>query len=136
MEITLKLKWPPSVNHYKRVGAIVRTKNGKMYQKRVNSRETKMYFYHVHLEANKVMAIGWPEMALRDDISWGCNITLHPPDKRRRDIDNVLKVLLDSLVSANVIQDDSQITRLFVQKLNTIGDGEVLVHLYPLEEQS
>lgn len=95
-----------------------------------------MYFYQVHIEANRTMPLGWPEVALNEEISWGCNITLYPPDKRRRDIDNVLKVLIDSLVSANVICDDSQITRLLVQKMSTIGEGQVLVQLYPIEDQS
>jgi Holliday junction resolvase RusA-like endonuclease len=40
-------------------------------------------------------------------------------DKRRRDIDNGIKLTLDILVKAGLLKDDSQITFLQVQK--TIG---------------
>ena len=34
-------------------------------------------------------------------------ILVQAPDNRRRDLDNLLKVCLDSLVNAGVLQDDS-----------------------------
>ncbi len=37
------------------------------------------------------------------------------PDKRRRDIDNLCKAILDLLVSMHVIDDDSAIQRLTVE---------------------
>jgi crossover junction endodeoxyribonuclease RusA len=39
-------------------------------------------------------------------------IAAFPPDKRRRDLDNVLKQLGDSLTHAGVYQDDCQIDDL------------------------
>jgi len=42
-------------------------------------------------------------------------LVLHRPDMRRRDIDNVLKALLDSLTHAGVYADDSQIEHLDVR---------------------
>jgi len=42
------------------------------------------------------------------------HLDLYPPDRRRRDIDNVLKSLLDSLEIARVIHDDSQFDELHV----------------------
>lgn len=40
---------------------------------------------------------------------------LYPPDKRKRDIDNPVKPLLDALVSAGLFDDDSQIKELTIK---------------------
>ena len=42
-------------------------------------------------------------------------LTAFPPDKRRRDLDNLPKVVLDSLTKAGAWKDDSQIQRLTIQ---------------------
>ena len=51
--------------------------------------------------------------------------------KRRYDLDNHLKVLLDSLVRAYVIQDDSQIHKLYVEK-GVVEGGRVVVGILVL----
>jgi crossover junction endodeoxyribonuclease RusA len=51
-------------------------------------------------------------------------VFLYPPDKRIRDIDNVIKPLLDALTQAKVFDDDSQVDRLLVvRKEKKIGGG-------------
>ena len=55
-------------------------------------------------------------------------IEAFPPDKRRRDLDNIFKVLLDSLQHAEVYVDDSQIDYLCVQRMPE-RLGKVLVHI-------
>jgi crossover junction endodeoxyribonuclease RusA len=52
-------------------------------------------------------------------------LTAFPPDKRRRDLDNLPKVVLDSLTKAGVWKDDSQIQRLTIQ-WGAIWPGGVL----------
>jgi len=47
-------------------------------------------------------------------------VTLVPGDRRRRDIDNVLKPLLDALTHGKAWADDSQVKRLIV----AMGDPE------------
>ncbi|TNV14927.1 RusA family crossover junction endodeoxyribonuclease [Buttiauxella sp. B2] len=42
------------------------------------------------------------------------NVVLYPPENRRRDLDNYLKALFDSLTHANVWEDDSQIKHMEV----------------------
>ncbi len=42
-------------------------------------------------------------------------ITLFPPDARRRDIDNYNKALFDALTHAGVWEDDSQVKRMLVE---------------------
>jgi Holliday junction resolvase RusA-like endonuclease len=45
------------------------------------------------------------------------SVRLFPADFRTRDIDNVLKPLLDALEHAQVFANDSQIARLTVERL-------------------
>ncbi len=129
MEWCLKLPFPPSVNHYKKVGKLVKTKTGKIYQQRVNTNETTGFYYQVYMIAKMNMPPGWPEFIARDEIRYDLRVSLHSPNNKRYDIDNNLKVLLDGLVRAHVIKDDSQIFRLYVEKCDTIGSGEVIVRI-------
>lgn len=128
-EIRLELPWPPSVNHYKKVGAIVKTKTGKLYQQRLNTDETKTFYFQVYMKAKPIPCVEGTKFRLRDDIDIELVVRLHPPHNKRYDIDNRLKVLLDSLVHANIISDDSQITRLFVEKLDMIPEGKAIITL-------
>lgn len=126
MEITLTLPYPPSVNNYKKLGRLVKTKSGKTYQQRLNSEETKTFYYQVYMLSKMQVPSEWGKFASSGTISYDLRVTVSPPDKKRRDIDNILKVLLDSLVRAHIINDDSQIHRLYVEKLDTM-DGQVTV---------
>lgn len=56
-------------------------------------------------------------------------LCLHPPDKRRRDIDNGIKIILDGLQRGGLIQDDYQISRLYVQRGDIIPHGKVIVRV-------
>lgn len=48
-------------------------------------------------------------------------ITAFPPDRRTRDLDNLLKPLLDAMQHARLFTDDSQIDRLLIERGNVIG---------------
>ena len=55
-------------------------------------------------------------------------VEVFPPDKRRRDLDNVLKATLDALEHAGVYDDDGQIDRLVVERGHRLPpDGLVIV---------
>jgi Holliday junction resolvase RusA-like endonuclease len=54
-------------------------------------------------------------------------VALHAPDKRIRDIDNVLKPLLDALVQAKLFNDDSQVDMLTVIRKEYIAGGQCQV---------
>ena len=50
-------------------------------------------------------------------------IEVYPPDRRKRDIDNVCKATLDALAKAGVYQDDSQIDVLLVTRMGIVSGG-------------
>ena len=52
-------------------------------------------------------------------------ISVRPPDKRKRDIDNLIKPLFDSLVEYGAISDDSEVIDLRIRKFNQIKSGSV-----------
>lgn len=56
-------------------------------------------------------------------------VAAYPPDRRRRDLDNLLKPLLDSLVHADVIRDDSLIDDLRIYRKHPVVDGAVIVEV-------
>lgn len=97
--ITLELPWPPSVNHYYRhVGPrVLISKEGRNYRDAIATR--------IKLSGIKKF-VGDVELQLQ----------LYPPDNRRRDIDNVLKCVLDTLTIGGLYEDDSLIKRLKVEK--------------------
>ena len=134
MEVKLILPWPPSVNLYKKVGRLVKTKTGKIYQQRVNSKETIAFYYQVYMLSKQNIPLEWSGVSRDATIRFEVTAYLYPPDNRVRDVDNSLKVLLDSLVRAEIIRDDSQIARLVVEKMNTVEYGKVLLTIKVLEK--
>lgn len=95
----LKLPFPPSVNTYWRhVGnRVLVSKKGRQYQAAVGS-----------LLHRKGIQTHEGELIV--------DIRLIPPDRRRRDVDNSLKALLDAMQFGGAYHDDAQIVRLTVEK--------------------
>ena len=58
-------------------------------------------------------------------------IEAFPPDRRRRDLDNLLKAIGDSLEHAGVYRDDSQIVWLLIEKTEIVAGGMVRVTIKP-----
>jgi crossover junction endodeoxyribonuclease RusA len=56
-------------------------------------------------------------------------LVAHPPDHRRRDIDNIQKPTLDALQHAGVYGDDSQIVDLRSIKGSVIRGGRLLADI-------
>jgi Holliday junction resolvase RusA-like endonuclease len=56
-------------------------------------------------------------------------VELYPPDRRRRDIDNALKALLDALQHGGAYADDGQVVRLTVSKRDPAEGGKALVRV-------
>ena len=87
-KLELALPFPPSVNHYWR-----HTRAGKHYI----SDEGKWYQSQVFM---RCMA----ELPFTQAVGISVEVTM--PDNRARDLDNLWKVLLDSLSKAKIIEDD------------------------------
>ena len=51
------------------------------------------------------------------------SIVAFPPDRRARDLDNLLKAVLDGMQNAGVYLSDSQITTLSITKSRTVHPG-------------
>jgi len=56
-------------------------------------------------------------------------LTLHPPDRRKRDADNTMKAVGDALQDAGVIVDDAQIVDLRILKREPKPGGFVVVRV-------
>jgi crossover junction endodeoxyribonuclease RusA len=112
------LPWPPTVNTYYRhkvigkLATVYVTQEGKAYRKAVNL---------------CLMEHGVKTYALEGNLR--VEIEVFPPDKRKRDLDNLLKSLLDALTHAQVWKDDNQISDLRIYRNPTIA-GMVKVRVY------
>jgi len=109
-----ELPWPPSVNrYYRHVGyRVLISREGRKYRMMVVSRLGGLY----------------PKLVGQVGLTLDC----YPPDRRRRDLDNLLKSLQDSLVHAGVLGDDSQIKVLHLEMHDPVPEGFVHVQLAPL----
>jgi len=123
------LPYPQSVNHYKTLGAIRKTKSGKLYQPRINSRATMTYYRDVSL----IMKAQGVKSFRSDTIS--LEIHVYPPDKRKRDLDGILKVLLDAMQRGGLYDDDYQIDKLLVIRCSPVAKGEVRVIIKKIDSK-
>jgi crossover junction endodeoxyribonuclease RusA len=113
----LKMPWPPSANRYWRhVGHRV-----------IISREARCYKAMI-----KILSLGWKRPKLRGRLS--LNIQAFPPDKRQRDIDNICKVTLDALQDAGLFINDSQIDKIYIERMPVMKDGELRVVIEEIKE--
>jgi crossover junction endodeoxyribonuclease RusA len=103
--IELKLPWPPTVNTYWRNvnGRVLISAKGREYRQAV---------------ASQVLI---QRGAKHFDYALQVTIEAFRPDRRRRDLDNLLKAILDSLTHAGVMEDDCLIVDLRIYWAEEIG---------------
>ena len=61
------------------------------------------------------------------------SIDLHAPNRRRYDIDNRIKMVLDSLQRTHVLTDDSQVDVLIINRGEIRPDGMAVVTVEAIE---
>lgn len=116
----LQLPYPPTVNTYWRhVGnRVLVSKAGRTYRKAVAGvlaeRRAERKCYHSSLTGELEVSI-----------------IVYPPDKRRRDLDNICKALLDAMEHAGIYENDNQISRLIVERGGKVDGGGVDVMIQP-----
>jgi len=117
--IELELFCPPSVNNYYGYG------RGRVYIKAAGKRyrqDVALIVMHAGIEP------------LEGDLVM--EIDFYPPDRRKRDWDNILKCGCDSLEArpeeqyAGAYYDDSQIAKGTVEKFAPVKGGKLLVRIW------
>lgn len=110
--LELELPYPPSINHYyRRVGT-----------RTLISREGRKFR---DLVCSRLATLGVQPMSGPLDV----RVEVYPPDRRRRDVDNVQKALLDALEHGGAYHDDSQIVRLCTEKRDPVPGGRTLIKI-------
>jgi crossover junction endodeoxyribonuclease RusA len=115
---TYRLPWPPSVNTYWRRGPNVTylTKKARSFRREA------------------IECLSGAEQFLGERLA--VHLELIMPDRRKRDIDNHIKAVLDALQHAGVFCDDDQIDDLRVTRLHVEPPGCVDVTIVELSEDS
>ena len=112
--IYLTLPYPPSVNHY--------WLPNFNHSKRISDKGNQFRAEVIHACRGHDGIMG------RVSVS----VIANPPDKRKRDLDNIFKALLDALRHAGMIEDDSLIDRLLIERGKVFEFGQVRVTIEPL----
>lgn len=123
--MTLVLPFPPSVNTYWRApnkgplaGRHLVSADGRKYQSAACA---------AIIEQLRRLPKPSTEQA-------AVEITLYPPDARRRDLDNYNKALFDALTHAGVWEDDSQVKRMLVEWGPIVPKGRVEITITPFKK--
>jgi crossover junction endodeoxyribonuclease RusA len=117
IELKFSLPWGPSVNRYYRslnkgplAGRVLISEEGRAYRKQV---------------AFALLVAGMHRHRL--DGSLEIDILVYPPNRMRRDLDNMLKPLLDALTHGGTILDDACFDRLSIERREVVPGGAVEV---------
>lgn len=120
-----RLPWPPSVNHYWRHVVI----NGR--PRTLLSKEGRAYKLAA-ADAVRQQRRG-PSAPLSGRLAIA--VTLFPPDRRRYDLDNRLKAVLDSLTEARVWEDDHNVKIIHLEEGGIVRGGACRVCIAPAPDQ-
>jgi len=116
MSVVIELPWPPTANTYWR-------RNGARY---FISKRGQDYREYVAKTCYDYQGIFIAEDRLR------LRIKAYPPDRRKRDLDNLFKSVLDSIQSAGIYVDDCQIDKLSIERMPE-HEGKIVVCVEKIE---
>lgn len=115
MSLVITLPFPPSVNHYWRHVVM-----GKRVTTLISAPGRK---YSAAVQGEVLLQ----KAARRINSHVAMTVLLHAPDRRRRDVDNYAKSLLDSLVKSGVLEDDSVVRDLRLVWGDVLSGGKAVV---------
>lgn len=74
---------------------------------------------------------GWTvKLARPARVAGAVRVLIEVPFNRRRDIDNIIKPVLDLLVNLDLIDDDNMVDDLRI--IRRIGGGSIMVSIWPM----
>ena len=115
MSLIITLPFPPSVNHYWRHVVM-----GNRVTTLISAPGRK---YSAAVQGEVLLQ----KAARRINNHVAMTVLLHAPDRRRRDVDNYAKSLLDSLVKSGVLEDDSVVRDLRLVWGDVLSGGKAVV---------
>ena len=115
----LVLPFPPSVNTYWRNfrGRMVLSQKGRDYKQAIAE----------YVSENNVPKYGEQKLKI--------TMILQPRDKRKIDIDNQIKCVLDSLQDAGVFDDDFHVDELHVMRGEQVKGGKLLLTIEVIDNE-
>ena len=115
--MNIVLPYPPTVNTYWRKfnNRMVISAKGRQYRKDVMQQLDGCETLHGRLSVTIIATM---------------------PDRRKRDLDNILKSLLDAMDHAGLFDDDEQIDELHVLRAGVEKPGNVAISLVEIEENN
>ena len=115
----LVLPFPPSVNTYWRNfrGRMVLSQKGRDYKQAIAE----------YVSENNVPKYGEQKLKI--------TMILQPRDKRKIDIDNRIKCVLDSLQDAGVFDDDFHVDELHVMRGEQVKGGKLLLTIEVIDNE-
>ena len=119
----LSLPWPPSVNVYWRNvgGRVLISREGRAYARVV---------YGCALEQSMTtLSVGRKAFVAPVSV----DIIAYPPNRARRDLDNLPKAILDALTKARVWEDDSLVHDLRIRWGEVRKGGEIKITINAME---
>lgn len=144
--VVLDLPWPPSANHYN--GQQVMLPSGYDIQREFGAHSDWKKLWHFIRKRSRVMvyqtdaakefhatvlAIAIRANARKNfQVPVRISMWVHPPDRRRRDISNLWKMVEDALVQSHVMQDDSLVHESHSYLSAVAAGGKVVVAIEPL----
>jgi len=115
--LDVTLPWPPSVNHY--------------WAARGKGRYIAPHARAWHREVWAILKA--QRVRYLDDVA--LYVFAYPPDRRRRDISNILKGIEDAMVKAGILLDDYQVAEIHVIRRPPERPGRVRVIVEPIEPE-
>ena len=119
---------PPSKANRVKINVRAFTKSGKRYivPKDISTKINKA-IWELHLQNEK--------KGVFFDKPVEVFITFILPNRRRRDLDNIMKTLGDCLTYANIIKDDNLIYKQTLEKFHIKGKEGVVIRIKPLNRR-